>query len=101
MTFSYLEGESLPMRSASADLIAAVTVFQHIVLDADWELWTAELRRVLKPDGRVIVIDALHTTEPTADHVRTRPPEAFADALGRSVTVGEMVVEHWAGVLEP
>jgi ubiquinone/menaquinone biosynthesis C-methylase UbiE len=101
MTFTYLEGDALPLRSESVCLVAAVTVFQHIVADADWELWTAEIRRVLRPDGEVIVIDALHTIEPTADHVRTRPPEAFAGALGRSITSSQQIVEHWAGVLVP
>ena len=87
---------------ATVDLIVAVTVFQHIVADADWQLWMDELRRVLRPTGSALVIDEAHREDAVWDeHVRSRPPHEFARALNRGIVILPSLTDHWAGMLVP
>jgi len=100
--FYHLAEDQIPLLSDSVDLVVAVTVFQHIVADDAWELWTDELRRVLRPTGSVLIIDEAHHEDAIwDDHVRSRPPYELARALDRGIVTLPSLTDHWAGMLVP
>ena len=93
--FRLLPPSGIPLTSASVDLLVAVTVLQHIVAVADWAFWTAELRRVLAPEARVLVIDAVLGVSVQDPHVRSRTIAEIEEALGCRAFHRECTSEHW------
>ena len=102
LDFTWLKDDRIPLDDGKVSLVAAVTVFQHIVSDEDWALWTGELRRVLKPDGKVLVIDAPFLEIELAEHMCLRTPEAIGEALGRPTLKEYPTAEkHFVGMFQP
>lgn len=99
------DGRRLPLRSASADLVASAQALHHI---HDPVAVVKEMRRVAKPGGRVLLVDqvateryeeALMMTElelaRDPSHAMSRPPSAYrmmARAAGLEI-VDERVAE--------
>jgi SAM-dependent methyltransferase len=95
--YLYLRDDRLPFRSASFDCVVAITVLQHIVADADFALWTAELQRVLRPAGHVLIVDHAPMIAP-APHMNPRGYEAVGEALGAEWCSVEVADGHWYGL---
>jgi len=76
---------AIPADDASLDLIASITVMQHLVIDADLARAISELARVLRPDGRVVFLELapplLAANRSPDGHVIERPPEAWRSAF--------------------
>lgn len=82
-----------------ADFLWAGLVIQHIVDDKIYQATMAELRRVLKPGARVILLD---NAVDVAPHVKPRGPEMLARDLGLrpgwkadKVTINKRPNDHW------
>jgi ubiquinone/menaquinone biosynthesis C-methylase UbiE len=78
---------SLPVRSVSADLAVAAWVFGHFVgwYPGDWQARIDraldEMRRVLKPDGKLVIVETL-TTGAYSPAPPTRELAEYYDWLG-------------------
>ena len=73
--------EPIPRPDASYDVITMMDVAYHIVDDVRWRAGLAELGRVLRPGGQIVVTDAFGaSTQSVADHVRFRSAEDWQDA---------------------
>jgi ubiquinone/menaquinone biosynthesis C-methylase UbiE len=99
------DGRSLPLKSASADLVASAQALHHV---HDPASVVKEMRRVARPGGRVLIVDQVATEryeealmmtqlELARDpsHAASRPPSAYrmvARAAGLEI-VEEKVVE--------
>jgi len=89
-----------PLRLPRAvDFMLAVFVFQHITDDGYMRIVADEIKRVLKPGARVLVLD---NAQDKAAHVRPRTPPGFAALLGlrpgysaELVTVNKRPNDHW------
>jgi len=102
LEFLWMNEDRIPLDDGKVSLAFAITVFQHIVAPKDWDFWTSELRRVLKPDAPVFVIDAHYTErDDLAPHMCLRRPEEMAEALDRTVQELPSTVDHWVGLLRP
>ena len=88
--FIFLSSDEIPLVDDSIDCVASVTVLQHIVSDKDWDIWTQELKRVLKPGGDYLLIDNVVLPNP-APHMNPRGPDAIADALGAKIATKRLV----------
>lgn len=53
LSFSVVDGPKLPVADASIDVAISMLSFRYL----DWDPLMAELRRVLRPSGRVLIID--------------------------------------------
>ena len=97
----HLSEDSIPLLDDSVDLVVAVTVFQHIVDDDDWALWTSEINRVLNPTGALLVIDGRDKprSTPLHPHVRTRIPDVFGQVFSRSTVELPTPDHHWMGFI--
>lgn len=89
---------NIPLRDDKLDLLWAFFTFQHIVDPTIFQHVTQELRRVLKPGSRVLIID---NACDTANHVRSRGPDVLGKALGLQpgfskilITIGKPQ-DHW------
>lgn len=75
----------IPEPDASADLVTSVTVLQHLTDDADLLRAVRELARLLKPAGRLVILELappLEAPNRSADgHVIERPPSAWHSAF--------------------
>lgn len=102
--FTHLSGDEILIADDSVDLVVAILVFQHIVDDSDWEMWTKELRRVLSPGGHMLVVDAKPDADKDwHDHMRPRHPKEIAEAFGfRAPDTGVIWMEDsWMALLAP
>jgi len=54
--FDMIEGDSIPLPDASVDVAFAACVYHHLV-PSERARWTAELRRVLRPGGRLFIFE--------------------------------------------
>ena len=72
--------ESLPVEAGSVDALWAVNATHHFV---DLDRFAAELARVLRPGGRVVLVeeDLSHPAHPFADGGHHGPPAIDVDAL--------------------
>jgi SAM-dependent methyltransferase len=81
-----LGADRIPREDACYDAVTLYDVAYHIVDDDTWRAGLAEIARVLRPGGRLIVSDRLgDDTVTAADHVRFRSRPQWAEA---SSTVG-------------
>lgn len=102
--YAHLSEDLIPFDESSFDVATVVTVFQHIVDEAHFESWCTELAHVVKPGGRIIIIDDSYEG-PTAAHVRCRKPERIAEALGgialnKVLLSAERPSSHWCFSVE-
>jgi SAM-dependent methyltransferase len=83
--YHHLTEDRLPFADRSFALVCSLAVIQHIVADDHYRLWCRELARVIKPDGRFLIIDWNEPPRPfwkrRAKHVIGRTPEQIAGAL--------------------
>jgi len=91
-SFSYLEEDRLPFDDDTFDGSVALTVIQHIVEDAAFQLWTSEISRVVKPGGWFFVIDDPQLNKDgrkikNASHMCRRTPEILSAALNSNLVV--------------
>jgi ubiquinone/menaquinone biosynthesis C-methylase UbiE len=98
--FKHLEEDRIPLDDQSVDMVVAVTVFQHIVSDKDFDLWTKEIVRVLKPGmtGSAVVIDEMPKKGVSRpQHMKPRYPLEIARALHRGIELYAALnhTEHW------
>jgi SAM-dependent methyltransferase len=95
------DGLNLPLATGGAQLVATAQVLHHVPRPVPF---LAELRRVVAPDGRVLVVDqiaperfeqasAMNELEVLRDpsHAASRPPSAFRVMLG---AVGLAIVDE-------
>ena len=71
---------NLPFDDNSFDLIYAANTFHHIVKDKQ-EFWLQELFRVLKKDGKLIILELNPFNLKTWFHFKTNPEEKNAKLL--------------------
>ena len=70
-----------PRPDASYDVVTILDVTYHIVDDDLWERGLADLARLLRPGGHLIVLDRLgHDDDDVATHVRFRSLARWCDA---------------------
>lgn len=97
--FLWMKDDRITLPDRTVDLVVAVTVFQHIVHESDYWIWADEIRRVLAPAGRVVVVDQLpFEEEEPHEHVRPRDPSDMAHRLGLKKKAYQKLGEHWIGV---
>lgn len=53
LSFLQLNGPQLPVADASADLVISLLSFRYL----DWDPLMVEIRRVLKPGGKILIVD--------------------------------------------
>ena len=83
----------IPCFNAWFDVVVCNVVVQHIP-EEEWQhVWSHEIRRVLKPGGHLVIIDALTGT---AEHMFPRNPADVSSALDMGVEVLKKLPEHWA-----
>jgi SAM-dependent methyltransferase len=76
--------DPLPREDASYDLITVLDVTYHITDDGLWEAGLADLARLLRPGGRIIVSDGLGSADVRpAEHVHFRSRDRWAEAAAR------------------
>jgi ubiquinone/menaquinone biosynthesis C-methylase UbiE len=95
----YIVTEPFQLPDGPHDFLFACFLFQHLVDDDVFAEVTTELRRVLKPGARVIIID---NAMDKAAHVRPRTADDFIKSLALStttiakrVTVNKRENDHW------
>jgi SAM-dependent methyltransferase len=72
-------GDPLPVEDASYDAVTFLDVAYHIVDEAAWERAVADVARVLRPGGHLVVIDQLGAEDQApAAHVRFRSRDHWA-----------------------
>lgn len=73
--------EPIPRDEATFDVVTMIDVAYHIVDPDQWRTAVAEMGRVLKPDGQIVVTDALGpVSERQAEHVEKRSLVEWSDA---------------------
>jgi SAM-dependent methyltransferase len=73
--------EPLPRPDAAYDALTALDVLYHVTDDARWSEALAELARVLRPGGALVVSDGLGDLDRVpADHVRFRSRQRWCEA---------------------
>jgi len=95
--FIWMPQDHIPLPNQTVKTVVASVVFQHIVHDRDWAIWTKELKRVLCPGGRVFVIDNLPVDHPHT-HMKPRDPMKVAMDLNLSCRKQMDLEEHWFGL---
>lgn len=89
---------SFPLKDNKLDLLWSFFTFQHLVDPSLFQQTVQELRRVLKPGARVLIID---NAVDMANHVRVRGPDALGKALGLQAGFSRMRItvskpqDHW------
>jgi ubiquinone/menaquinone biosynthesis C-methylase UbiE len=53
LSFAQIQGPSLPMKEASVDVVLSMLSWRYL----DWDPMMTEIRRVLAPGGRLLVVD--------------------------------------------
>lgn len=74
--------ESIPRADASYDVVSAIDVTYHITDDTKWAAALAEMARVLRPGGRLIITE-LEQEVHSAPHVRARSRQRWEDEAAR------------------
>ena len=86
-----LGDEAIPKRTATYDLVTALDVMYHITDDALWRAGLAEVARVLKPGGRLIISDGLGAADnDKADHVRFRSQRSWGQVADLGLDLVEL-----------
>jgi SAM-dependent methyltransferase len=100
-----LDGE-LPLAEADVDLVWATEVIEHV---ADTARWLHEIRRVLRPGGRLLITTPNHPragilvrglehySEPLGDHLHLYTRRSLADTL-RELGFEQVRVQAHGGV---
>ena len=96
--FMHLRTDGIPLGDNSVDAVVAVTVFQHIVDEEEFQGWAGEIARVLRPGGAVVVIDEVRKLEQYPEHMNPRSPRIVGAALGLPPVDTKLVpgTGHWA-----
>lgn len=63
VTFGTIAGPSLPVPDASVDVVVSMLSFRYL----DWDPIMAEIRRVLAPGGRILVVDMVASPVTSSD----------------------------------
>jgi ubiquinone/menaquinone biosynthesis C-methylase UbiE len=83
--FVPLPEDKIPFEDGTFDSAMSLTVLQHIVDPEQFELWTGEISRVVKPGGYFYIIDDANQKAKMGIHMKVRGPEKIAEALGAKV----------------
>jgi SAM-dependent methyltransferase len=95
---AFCVGSDYRLPAGPHDFLWSAFCFQHIVNDAMFAAVTDEIKRVMKKDARVILVE---NAKDRAAHVRPRKPNEYAAALGmkeytaKLVTVNDRPNDHW------
>jgi ubiquinone/menaquinone biosynthesis C-methylase UbiE len=96
---------SLPLEDCSFDMVWASEVIEHV---ADTARWLSEIRRVLRPGGRLLLTTPSHGrmrivlggierySEPLGDHLHLYTRRSLAQTLGE-LGFGQVTVEAVGG----
>ena len=95
--FDPINGWVIPHADSMFDVVVAACVFHHIA-PADRSVWMQEIRRVLRPGGRLFVFEHNPINPLTRKAVRECPFDADAVLL-RSAELRGLV--HEAGLVDP
>ncbi len=89
----------LPVSDKTFDLLFCCLVLQHVVDAKLFIMMMHELRRVMKPGAKMIIIDNAIDQAP---HVQSRPAEQLANSLqlgvgwsAKKITINTRVDDHW------
>ena len=75
--------DRVPVDDATYDVVTAMDVMYHITDDMEWSAGLADLTRVLRPGGRLVVSDRFGADDVVpAEHVRFRSLERWREAAG-------------------
>jgi cyclopropane fatty-acyl-phospholipid synthase-like methyltransferase len=77
------------------DVVVAITVFQHIP-NREARHWAAQLRRVLKDTGKVLIIEG---TTGYGEHMFLRSAGVIGALLRRRVVVSASLIDHYIALL--
>ncbi len=77
LAFTRVDGPKLPFEDASFDVVSSVLSFRYL----DWDPVVAEILRVLKPGGRLVVVDMVAKPLSPAE-----APRFVVDKLRQTVT---------------
>lgn len=80
LEFLLTMGTDLPFEDDTFDLVATWTVLQHVPKPAI-EVLLAELLRVVKPTGRILLCEETREAGAPSEHSWHRPPEYYARHL--------------------
>jgi len=73
--------ETIPREDESFDVITMIDVAYHIVDSELWRAAVAEMGRVLKPDGQIVITDGLGSeSSRRAEHVEQRSLHEWSEA---------------------
>jgi SAM-dependent methyltransferase len=87
VTFFHLAigAEPVPRPDAAYDVVTAMDVLYHVTDDSEWRTAVAELARVLRPGGRLVVTDGFGAGDrQPAPHVRFRSMGRWLDGAESS-----------------
>ena len=77
--------DGVPRPDGSYDVVTAMDVLYHVTDDSQWQTAVAELARVLKPGGRLVITDTLGDSDLSpAPHVRFRSMGRWLDAAAHA-----------------
>lgn len=88
-------GKPIPLEDNSVGTVFTSTVLQHIP-DTEFDAVVAELRRVLKPGGLVVIFENIHTypaRTSTSGHVVFRAPKEYEAAFPGIIARSQRVVK--------
>ena len=95
--FGQIDGGKLPLADGSIDVAMAACVYHHIA-PSERAHWTAELRRVLRPGGRLFVFEHNPLNPLTQKVVRDCPFDDDAILLPRRESLGLLRDAGFTGV---
>jgi SAM-dependent methyltransferase len=73
----------IPRPDGAFELVTALDVTYHITDDALWEAAVADVARLVRPGGAVVILDAFGDAERSpADHVRFRSRQRWESVAG-------------------
>ena len=76
-------GGKLPFADNTFDMLFTYAVLMHITDEEEWQAAAAELRRVLKPDASLVIVESLGPVGyPVASHNVLRSAQQYSEVFG-------------------
>jgi len=84
-SFVDLSEDRIPLENETFDSAMCVTVLQHIVDTDQFNTWSSEISRVVKPGGYFYIIDDASQRRKMGSHMKIRGPQIISEALGAEI----------------